>query len=167
VLVRTQNITPAEVAFARFWDYPTGTPTPPGYWNEVAADYVGETALDERAATEVFSLMHSAMFDALIACWDAKYEYWLIRPSQANAAITLTLGLPNHPSYPSGHSCVSASAARVLTHYFPDRAVELNGMVTDAGLSRILAGIHYRFDVTVGQTLGRTVAEWALGRGAL
>jgi hypothetical protein len=110
--------------------------------------------------------MHAAMFDALIGCWDAKFHYWLLRPSQANPAVRIAFPVPNHPSYPSGHSCISASAGRVLAHFFPDRTSELNGFVNDAGLSRILAGIHYRFDITAGQNLGRAVADLALSRGA-
>ena len=166
VLTRAQNRTPDELAFARQWDYPAGTYTPLGYWNDVAGDYIAAAGMDERAATEVFSLMHSAMFDALVACWDAKYHYWLLRPSHANPAIPLAFTLPNFPAYPSGHSCASASGARVLSHYFPAKSAELAGWVDDAGLSRILAGIHYRFDVTAGQALGRSVAEFALARGA-
>jgi membrane-associated phospholipid phosphatase len=32
----------------------------------------------------------------------------------------------------------------------------------EAGESRIMGGIHYRFDVAAGQTLGRSTAEWAM-----
>lgn len=167
VVTLTQNITPEELAFARYWDFPGGTPTPIGYWNGVAAEYVEAAALDDRAATRVFALLHAAVFDALIACWEAKYYYWTIRPSQANPAIPLAFTLPNFPSYPSGHSCASASAARVLAHFFPDRATELDGWVEDAGLSRILAGIHYRFDITAGQELGRKVADWAIAKAGV
>ena len=165
VLTRTQNRTPAELALAIQWDYPAGTPTPLGYWNGVAAGYVGASTMDERAATEVFSLMHAAMFDALIGCWDAKYYYWTLRPTQANSAISLAFALPNHPSYPSGHSCISAAAGRILANYFPDKSAELDGWVNDAGLSRIVAGIHYRFDITAGQALGRSIADLAISRG--
>ena len=165
VLTRTQNRTPAELALAIQWDYAAGTPTPLGYWNGVAEGYVGQSTMDERAATEVFSLMHSAMFDALIGCWDAKYYYWTLRPTQANSAISLAFALPNHPSYPSGHSCISAAAGRILANYFPDKSSELNAWVNDASLSRIVAGIHYRFDVTAGQALGIAVANLALSRG--
>jgi hypothetical protein len=165
VLMRAQNRTPAELAFAIQWDYGAGSFTPLGYWNDVAANYIAAGGLDEREATEVFSLAHTAMFDALIACWDAKYHYWLLRPSHANSAIPLAFTLPNFPAYPSGHSCASAAAGRVLEHYFPAKSAELRGWVEDAGLSRILAGIHYRFDVTAGQALGKTVAEFALSRG--
>lgn len=167
VVTRTVNRTPAELAIARQWDSPAGTPTPIGYWNSVAAAYILERGLDERAATEVLSVMHAAVFDAMIACWEAKYHYWLLRPSQADAGVALALPQPNFPAYPSGHSCASASAGRVLMHYFPERQAELMAWVEEAGLSRILAGIHYRFDITAGQDLGRSVAALALSRGAL
>jgi membrane-associated phospholipid phosphatase len=74
----------------------------------------------------------------------------------------LTFGLPNHPSYPSGHSCVSAAAATVLKELFPERGAEVDGWVEEAGLSRLYAGIHYRFDITAGADLGRAVAQWAI-----
>jgi membrane-associated phospholipid phosphatase len=159
--------TAAQLASALFWNFPTGTFTPPGYWNLAAADYVEASALNERAATRTFALVHAAMMDALIGCWDAKYYYWTIRPSQADAGITLAFGLPNHPSYPSGHSCVSAAAATVLTDLFPERSTELDTWVTEAGLSRMYAGIHYRFDIIAGQDLGRAVAEWAIAHANL
>lgn len=158
--------TPAQRAIALFWNFPTGTFTPPGYWNLTAANYVEAFGLNERAATRTFALMSAAMMDAMIGCWDAKYYYWTLRPSQADGMITLTFGLPNHPSYPSGHSCVSAAAATVLKELFPERGAELDGWVEEAGLSRMYAGIHYRFDITGGQNLGQAVARWAIANAA-
>jgi hypothetical protein len=154
--------TPQQTSSAIQWNYATGTFTPPGYWDLVTANYITTYRLDERAATHAFALTNGSGMDALIACWDAKYFYWTLRPSQADAGITLTFGLPNHPSYPSGHSCVSSAAATVLTHLFPERATELAGWVTESGLSRMYAGIHYRFDITAGQDLGQAVANWAI-----
>ena len=106
--------------------------------------------------------MHAAMMDAMIGCWDAKYFYWYIRPSQVDAAITLPIGLPNHPSFPSGHSCQSAAATTVLTNFFPEQAAELKRQLELAGLSRMYAGIHYRFDIDAGQDLGTSVGEYAI-----
>jgi len=157
------NRTDAQRAIALYWNLPTGTHTPVGYWNAVTAGYIASRAMDERAATRVFALTNAAMMDALIGCWEAKYYYWTMRPSQANALISMTFGLPNHPSYPSGHSCVSSSAATVLAHLFPERKEEVTGWVAEGGLSRMYAGIHYRFDITGGQDLGRGVGEWAIG----
>jgi len=165
VVSLAQNRTGEQQANALFWNFPTGTHTPVGYWNETAAGYVTSYGLDERAATRTFALTNAAIMDALIGCWDAKYFYWTLRPSQATAGIPLSFGLPNHPSYPSGHSCASAAAGTVLGHLFPDRAAQLDARVSDAGLSRIHAGIHYRFDIDAGEAIGASVARLVLRTG--
>jgi membrane-associated phospholipid phosphatase len=164
VVTTTVNRTPPQLLIAQTWDYAAGSPTPVGFWNKTAAQYVAANQLDELAAARVFALTHTAVFDALIGCWDAKYFYWTIRPYQASASVALALGAPNHPSYPSGHSCVSASAGRVLATIFPEHTSELDALVTEAGMSRVYAGIHYMFDVTAGQQLGRSVADWTIAR---
>ena len=98
-----------------------------------------------------------------------KYHYLLVRPTQAEPLITLAIGppgapfgLPNHPSYPSGHSCQSAAAAAVIANYFPAHAAELEALVQEAGMSRLYGGLHYPFDMAAGQALGRATALWAL-----
>lgn len=149
-------------AIALQWNYGTGSFTAPGYWDLVTADYIQTYGLDERAAAHAFALTTTAMMDAFIGCWEAKYHYWFIRPPQADPLITVVFPVPNHPSYPSGHSCASAAAGTVLSYLFPDRSTEVAGWVTQAGLSRMYAGIHYRFDIDAGQTLGRNVGNLAM-----
>ena len=160
VLTIAQNRTPQQVASALFWGVTIGSPF--AYWNQVAADNIEEAGLNERAATHVFALMHAAQFDALLTTFEAKYHYFLIRPSQAEPLITLVLPLPNYPAYPSGHASVTSSAADILKHFFPAHSAEFTSLVTEAGLSRIYAGIHYRFDITASWVLGAEVAEWAI-----
>jgi membrane-associated phospholipid phosphatase len=153
--------TAAQTAIAVFWNLPAGTPAVVGYWDALASDYMGERGLDERAAAHVFALTNAAALDAAIGCWEAKFSYFYIRPPQVNAAITLPIGLPNHPSYPSGHACISTAAVEVLSGFFPEHAATLNAQLDESGLSRLYAGIHYRFDVVAGQALGRAVGRWA------
>jgi membrane-associated phospholipid phosphatase len=74
----------------------------------------------------------------------------------------MVIGLQNHPSYPSTHSCITAAFMTVLADEFPRERRRLEAMVEEAGLSRIYGGIHYRFDVTAGQKLGRRAAKLAL-----
>jgi membrane-associated phospholipid phosphatase len=163
VLTISQNRTPQQVASVLFWASAGGTnSTPFGYYAALAADYIAEAGLNERAATHVFALMHAAEYDAQLTCFETKYHYFVIRPSQAEPAITLVIPLPNYPAYPSGFACVSSSPARVLQHFFPAHTAELNSGVIEGGLSRIYAGIHYRFDITAGWVLGRAVADWAI-----
>jgi membrane-associated phospholipid phosphatase len=162
VLTIAQNRTPQQVAIALFWATAGGFGTPFGYASALAADYIEEAGVDERAATHVFALMHAAQLDAQLTCFETKYHYFVIRPSQAEPLISLLIPLPNYPAYPSGHACLMSSGARVLQHVFPGKTDELNDLVTEAGLSRIYAGIHYRFDITAAWVLGRAVAEWAI-----
>jgi hypothetical protein len=167
ILGLSEGRTQQQLATALFWNFPTGSFTPPGFWDRAASDYIVAHGLDERAATRTFALTNAAQMDALIGCFDAKYTYWMIRPPQADQMITVTFPVPNHPSYPSAHSCTSAAAATVLGSIFPDRKAELNGWVIDAGVSRMYAGIHFRFDITAGQDLGASVGRWALAHANL
>jgi len=162
------NRTPAQLATAVFWNLPPGTISALGYWDALASQYIVDHHLDERGAAHVFALTSAAGMDAIIGCWEAKFSYYYIRPYQVIAfngisyPITTPIGQPNHPSYPSGHSCVSAAAAEVIKSFFPEHAATLDAQVAEAGLSRIIGGIHYRFDITAGQNLGRSVAGVAL-----
>ncbi len=160
--------TPDQTRIAAFWALNAGTPTASGFWIQVATDGINQNGLSEREATHLYALLGATMYDAVIGCWDAKQTYWLIRPWQADPAITTTaaVGKPNHPSYPSGHSCVSSSGAEVLSTFFPEQRAELDAMVTEAGLSRMYGGIHYRFDIEAGQGLGRNVARFTIAADA-
>jgi membrane-associated phospholipid phosphatase len=160
--------TAEQIQIANFWALNPGTPTPPGFWLDQASQEIAAHGLSEREATHVFALVSSTMADALIGCWDTKLTYWFIRPWNADPGITTlaTVGRPNHPSYPSGHSCVSSSAVEVLSTFFPERRTDLEAMVIQAGLSRMYAGIHYRFDIEGGQNLGRSVALFTIAADA-
>ena len=151
-------------SIAKFWALPAGTYAPPGYWNAEAARLIGQYHLGERQAVRVFALMNRVGFDAIIASHDAKFTYWFIRPTQADPAITLAVGLPNFPSYPSNHATISGAMTTVLGAIFPREATRLNGLADQAALSRLYAGIHYRFDNETGLRLGRTIAAFALAQ---
>jgi membrane-associated phospholipid phosphatase len=157
--------TTAQLDSAVFWNLPAGTISALGYWDALASQYITEHGYDERAAAHVFALTNAAGMDAAIGCWEAKFSYFYIRPYQVDQTaypITTPIGRPNHPSYPSGHSCVSAAAAAVITAFFPEHTATLATQVTQAGRSRVLGGIHYQFDITSGQALGHSVAATAL-----
>jgi hypothetical protein len=50
----------------------------------------------------------------------------------------------------------------VLIDAFPSERPSLQEIITNAGLSRMYAGIHYRFDIEAGQGIGRGAAALAL-----
>ncbi len=146
-----------QIAEAQYW-----ATKGPAFMNEVAAGMIVAHGRREHDAAHILALANMAGFDAGIGCFDAKFAYWFIRPTMADPLITLAIPLPNHPSYISGHSCNTASYATVLERAFPSEKELLESYVTRAGLSRMYGGLHYRFDITAGQQLGRDVASWAM-----
>ena len=139
------------------------------YLNGVATDLIVAHHRNEREAARVLAMANMATFDATNACFDAKFAYYEIRPTQYAAQqgipFATRVPLPNHPSYPSGHSCQTASYATVLAAEFPEQEARdyLAQQIDDAGRSRMVGGLHYLFDCRVGQELGRNVANWVLG----
>jgi hypothetical protein len=154
--------TPEQLANALFWALPNGTVTPPGYWNEEAAKLVVQYHRNETSAAHVLAVMNMAGFDAIVACHDAKFTYWFIRPTQADPLINLAVALPNFPSYPSDHACVSGAQSAILGSFFPAEKTRLDALAEEAARSRLEGGLHYRFDNETGLRLGRNVAALAL-----
>ena len=112
-----------------------------------------------------FALLNMAEMDAAIVCWDTKYAYFNPRPSQINDQVKTLTGIPNFPSYSSGHSNFSAAAATVLTYLLPDRGTKFTDLAQQAALSRLYGAIHTRQDIEVGTTTGSEVGNYAVQRG--
>ena len=151
------NLTSSQLAIAQKWNDGAGTYTPPGHWNAIAADWVRDARLSEVRAARDFALLNMAMHDAAVGCWRVKYEYFNPRPAQLDPSIRTVIGLPNFPSYPSGHSTFSAAAATVLTYLFPTSAARVAADADEAGISRLYAGIHYRSDIDGGKVHGARI----------
>jgi membrane-associated phospholipid phosphatase len=72
------------------------------------------------------------------------------------------IGLPNFPSYTSGHSTFSGAAAEVLSYLFPSDATEFERQKEEASISRLYGGIHYRSDLEVGQAHGKRIGGYTV-----
>jgi hypothetical protein len=164
------NLTREQLAVALKWNDGAGTYTPPGHWNDIAAEYVRDARMSEVRAARTFALLNMAMHDVAVGCWDTKFKYFNPRPSQIDPSIKTSIGLPNFPAYPSGHSTFSAAAATVLSSIFPQAAREFDAMSDEAGISRMYGGIHYRSDIDAGKAhgtrIGAHVMSFARGDGA-
>jgi len=156
--------TPEQDSIAKFWARPAGYTVIQSYANQIATDQITKYRLDDLRAAHVLALMGMAAMDAFIATHDAKYVYWLIRPSQADPGIVPAIPLPNHPSYPSNHASVTGASMAALAAFFRPDADYLNSLADQAAISRIYGAIHYRFDMDVGLELGRTIARYAIAQ---
>jgi len=164
VLWYSEHSTKERYKLVDFWADGAGTYTPPGHWNAIACESFASQNISEVRWARNLALLNMAMMDAAICCWDAKYIYFTPRPCQINPKIKTLTGLPNFPSYISGHSTFSGAAATVLSHILPAKADEFNKLANEASLSRLYGAIHYRRDCDVGLLMGRAIGEKAVSR---
>jgi hypothetical protein len=180
--------TPEQTLAARFWGEP-----PIQQVHGAFRKLIVDRGLDVVEASRFMAMTTVVEADALIACFDAKYHYAFWRPITAIRAgdtdgnpdtiadpnwLQLLPATPNHPEYPSAHSCATPSIGRVIAKFLGtrdidftipsltglgdrhfDRVSELEYEVTNA---RIWGGIHYRTSVEVGTEIGKKVAHQVL-----
>ncbi|MCS6929100.1 MAG: vanadium-dependent haloperoxidase [Saprospiraceae bacterium] len=161
----SKNRTREQFRIAAYWADGPGSYTPPGHWNRRAAELIYEKQFNELRSARAMALVNTALHDAGVTCWDVKYHYMIMRPTEADRSVKTSTSIPNFPAYTSGHSTFSAAAAEVLSYLFPDHASDLQSMAREASLSRIYGCLHYRFDCEVGLEAGKKVAYYAIQRG--
>ncbi len=81
-----------------------------------------------------------------------------------NPDIKTLTGVPNFPSYTSGHSNFSGAASTLLTYLLPDRGSKFTDMAQEAAISRLYGAIHYRIDCEMGLVTGNKVGQFAIQR---
>jgi membrane-associated phospholipid phosphatase len=176
-----------QTTIGKFWAAPIQN-----YWNAIADQVALAHHDDTDTSARTFALLDLGLADATIALYDAKYTYRLWRPISAirladtdgnpltntDPSWTPLATTPPDPSYPGAHSTLSAAAAAVLTALYGDdvsftvtsptlpgvtRSFDnFHAAATEAGLSRIYAGIHTRLDHQAGLTLGSQVGRYTL-----
>jgi membrane-associated phospholipid phosphatase len=159
-----KNMDEKKRKIANWWSDGLGSYTPPGHWNKFALNFIIQYKQNPLRSARTLAYMNMAIMDAGISCWDAKYFYHYPRPIQAIPGFKTILGTPNFPSYTSGHSTFSSAASAVLSYLFPAEAAKCEKWALEAGDSRVYAGIHYRFDATVGIEQGKSVAAYTINK---
>lgn len=160
-VIKAYTRTFASNAAAFFWQSHPGIKS---YWFDNANRLLFEIALDQNPpyAALVYATLSVGMNDAFVACFDAKYAYWTIRPSQLDPEIVTPFLHPNHPSYPAAHGCNSGAGATVLSGFFPADSEALIAAGQEATESRLWAGIHYESDNVEGWKIGEIAGQMAV-----
>lgn len=120
--------------------------------------------LNAPRAARIYAISAVGVYDGFVACWDAKYAYWGIRPDQYDTTYKALLPTPPFPGYPSGHACVGGVTAELMTYLFPEDKALWDKRAKDGAESRFQAGIHFRTDNEVGVELGRKVGKVIVDR---
>ena len=157
------NLTREQLAIAHKWSDGVEHRTPrPATGTTSRPTPCRGAGYSEVRTARVFALLNMAMHDAAVGCWEAKFFYFNPRPSQLDPDLKTPLGVPNFPSYTSGHSTFSAAAATVLSYLFPARAAEFDAMKDEAAISRLYGGIHYRADIEAGKDHGGRIGGYTV-----
>jgi membrane-associated phospholipid phosphatase len=115
--------------------------------------------LNPPRAARINAIINIGSYDCFVACWDAKYTYWGIRPNQYDTTFRpAILVTPPFPGYPSGHAAISGMMAEICSYFFPDERDIFRQKAKDAAESRFQAGIHFRTDNEIALELGKKVA---------
>jgi hypothetical protein len=179
----SQTLTAEQMDQVIFWrDVPGGGHA---HWLAIFSQVLnkaGNNAMLDKAVL-VYVKMGITQSDARIATWKAKYTYNLLRPVtyirsvMAKPTWNSYITTPNHPEYPSAHSSFSVPAAAILTKEFGDNYIfsdhtydflglkarsfnSFNHAVKDAGDSRVVGGLHYRFAIDGGEKLGNAIVKY-------
>ncbi|MEP7292370.1 MAG: vanadium-dependent haloperoxidase [Chloroflexota bacterium] len=177
------NLTDEQKEIARFWlDTPGVTGAPAGHWVSIENQLVTLRDLNLQQAAAMYALVGMALGDSFISTWRLKYEVLLLRPeTYIHNYIRSTwqpyIQTPPFPEYPSGHSVASAAAAEVLTSLFgvvafTDRThliydheplqrayTSFEAAASEAAISRLYGGIHYREAIENGLRQGRCIGQ--------
>lgn len=151
----TGGRTEQQAARARYW----ATDAPSLRWELVVDDELRQRRWSVAHAAQARAWVSVAIQDAAIACWDSKYTWWLARPITVDPTLGTVFSTPPFPSYPSGHSTMSTAAAVVMEALFPDASARYHALAEEASFSRVWGGVHYRFDVVDGDSLGARVGR--------
>ena len=157
--------------------------SPGAHWILIAQIATKKTNSNFEQTVNTYTKTSIAIADAFISCWDEKYRSNLIRPETViNQYIDPDwlpiLQTPPFPEYVSGHSVVSGAASVVLTKIYGENfAFDDNSEVpygipvrsfdsfydasTEAALSRLYGGIHYRAAIDNGLEQGKLVGHYA------
>ncbi|HEU4753333.1 MAG TPA: hypothetical protein VFU47_09520, partial [Armatimonadota bacterium] len=152
--------TDAVRAIVQFWDSQGGLTA----WNQALLDTIKVRNTDPPKAARALALMHTAIADATIAVWYAKFRYRREAPSRLNHRLTSLSEVDVRlPAYPSEHAAIAAAASTVLNHLYPagtavfhGRAMTFDAAANEAALSRLWAGANYRSDLDPGYLIGQS-----------
>ncbi len=158
--------------------------SPGAHWLGITNIVCEQTNKSFEEAMFIHMAVAIGLMDSFMACWDEKYRSNRIRPETAIRQLMDVhwkplLQTPPFPEYLSGHSCISATSAVILSHYigsnvgFTDTTEVRYGLPArhfnsfteasqEAAISRFYGGIHFMDAIDQGVAQGKEVGEWVI-----
>ena len=105
----------------------------------------------------VETIFQKVRTDTGLTVYDQKGRYRRPRPFIRDSAITPCLARESGYSYPSGHSTVARVFGLMLSDLVPASSGTFMAYADQAGLNRVIGGVHYPSDIEAGKILGDAV----------
>lgn len=133
--------------------------------NGMLVQLAGHHGLGVADKARLFAMWDLVTADAIIGCWNAKYQFGFWRPepaireadtddnplTEADAAWRPLAGTPNHPEYLSGHNCYTGAGVQVLQEFFGTDKMECTVHSVDTSPARVpRARTFARFSHVIG-----------------
>ncbi len=105
----------------------------------------------------------TALFDRVVetesAVVDPAKQVWQRpRPHMVSAEVKPVVRLSSSGAYPSGHATVGTLMGIILAEMVPEKRAEIQARSRQFAENRMIAGIHFRSDVTAGRIAGAAIA---------
>lgn len=154
--------TPEQGAIINFWGGVPGTEAPAGIWQNRLYTVTQKYNLSNQQYAYAQMVLAQSLADSFRECWKTKFIYQTKRPDMSDPSIPLAMANPPFPSYVSGHSTISFTAATVLGQMFPKDKDLFFADAKAAKDSRLHAGIHFPYDNDEGEKLGNAVGQFII-----
>jgi acid phosphatase (class A) len=121
---------------------------------ETYDSFFGEVSPFARPAPpEVAAFLDRVANDVELPVSALKKQYDRPRPFIADPADVIPCTKAGHASYPSGHTTLAYTYAFVLSDLAPQKRAQFEAYAAQAGLNRVICGVHYPADVAAGKML--------------
>ncbi len=144
-------------------EYWTAVPSPVR-WNEILLTAVRDANTNPVRVSRTLGLLNAAMYDAIIATWDAKVAYPRSSPADRDSRVEKLAPADDLSSHASVDAAVAAAAAAILSAIYPDRSETFEKHRAAALDVRLVSGAHTPSDVAAGVEIGEAVAALAIER---
>lgn len=195
----TKQPTDEQKHIALFWDdnpfklnvyghamFSTKKFSPPGHWMNICGIASEQAKADFGTTLTSYTKTSIALFDAFIACWQAKYTYNTARPETViNKYFDKNwlpfIETPPFPEYTAGHCTISAAAAEALTSIYGDNFAYTDTSEEPFGIkkrsftsfrqaarenidARFYGLIHFKYSCTRGNASGKQIGALVVNK---
>jgi hypothetical protein len=115
-------------------------------------------------AARAYAYVSIAQYDALVATWNYKFKYNRPAPSKADNSIQALVPISDLPSYPSEDAVIAGVTLEVMKLLFPGEIDFLTQKAEECKNYAIWAGKNVQSEITVGEMLGKAIAQKIVAR---